>query len=158
MKTKTGKEEEGKTLKIVSCIACCCRPRCRLHKENCVVFAELFTRNLASNKKSGQEIKRDVGDLESARDKKLGFDATRNAQMRALLPNYIDNINNRPFPRRFWGCFFHIYLQTIQNHGICVSWVSLQRRILLRKRIFCFSFVPYNIYFCCDCSGRIISW
>ena len=98
MKTKTGKEEEGKTLKIVSCIACCCRPRCRLHKENCVVFAELFTRNLASNKKSGQEIKRDVGDLESARDKKLGFDATRNAQMRALLPNYIDNIDNRPFP------------------------------------------------------------
>ena len=72
--------------------------RCRLHKENCVVFAELFTRNLASNKKSGQEIKRDVGDLESARDKKLGFDATRNAQMRALLPNYIDNIDHQPFP------------------------------------------------------------
>ena len=42
-------------------------PCAGLHKENCVVFTELFTWNLASNKKSEQEIKRDVGDLESVK-------------------------------------------------------------------------------------------
>ena len=36
------------------------------HKENCAVFTELFTQNLATSGKKGgrQEIKRNVGDLE----------------------------------------------------------------------------------------------
>ena len=161
LKTKKTEEEEdgqgkAKTLKIVSC-HCMLLPACLKQRKLCCLRWIIYSEScIADKNKWGQEIKRDVGDLESAKqeiglhcDKKLGVCWCSNVRR----PKIVIHKRNSS---RFSCPFSFIFVTKPWKRRQLTDLLLVTHNKGFVSESFVFLFFP--IYFCCDCSGRIISW